>query len=237
VISEQCSAPRRLYSAESREQALTCAHCGGAFWRPAKLRDERRFCSRQCYGASRTARSQATRRAARRRVCIVCQASFVMVTRRRLTCSDPCAESYRRGVVKAWHRGHAQSAISTRCATCHAPMTVRTGEMGRPKRFCSSRCRDHGEASGRRIASAKRRAQQRNAPSEQVDPLAVFTRDRWTCQLCGSLTPSHLRGTHDARAPELDHIVALARGGSHTYANTQCACRQCNHTKSDRVSA
>ena len=43
---------------------------------------------------------------------------------------------------------------------------------------------------------------------------------------CRCIGPSH-----DARAPELDHVVPLASGGAHTYANSACACRECNILK------
>lgn len=35
------------------------------------------------------------------------------------------------------------------------------------------------------------------------------------------------------RAPELDHIIPLAKGGPHTKANTARACRGCSLAKGD----
>jgi len=35
-------------------------------------------------------------------------------------------------------------------------------------------------------------------------------------------------------APELDHIVPIAAGGSHTYSNVACACKKCNIKKSSK---
>lgn len=66
---------------------------------------------------------------------------------------------------------------------------------------------------------------------ERFDPYSVFDRDGWVCQLCGCDTPRSHRGTLQGNAPELDHIVPLARGGVHSQANTQCACRACNGAK------
>lgn len=42
-----------------------------------------------------------------------------------------------------------------------------------------------------------------------------------------------LRGSKNHQAPELDHIIPLSRGGSHTYKNTQLSCRSCNQLKRD----
>jgi 5-methylcytosine-specific restriction endonuclease McrA len=80
-----------------------------------------------------------------------------------------------------------------------------------------------------------RKARERGARTEVVNPYTVFLRDGWRCQLCGCRTPGTLRGTYKPNAPELDHIVPLALGGDHTYANTQCACRQCNISKGASV--
>jgi 5-methylcytosine-specific restriction endonuclease McrA len=74
-----------------------------------------------------------------------------------------------------------------------------------------------------------------NGPVEDIDPYVVFDRDNWACQRCGCRTPPSLRGTHVADAPELDHIVPLARGGTHTFDNVQLLCRQCNNRKSDTL--
>jgi hypothetical protein len=41
-------------------------------------------------------------------------------------------------------------------------------------------------------------------------------------------------GTTSDDAPEHDHIVPLARGGEHTYENSQTLCRVCNILKGDR---
>lgn len=86
----------------------------------------------------------------------------------------------------------------------------------------------------RRIGKAKRRAVERGAKAERIDPIAVFRRDKWRCKLCGCKTPASLRGTYEPNAPELDHVQSLADGGEHTWVNVQCACRACNLEKGAR---
>lgn len=73
----------------------------------------------------------------------------------------------------------------------------------------------------------------RGAVVENVNPIEVFERDGWRCQLCGVRTPRKLRGTYNDKAPELDHILPISKGGEHSYVNTQCACRKCNGLKGD----
>ncbi len=77
----------------------------------------------------------------------------------------------------------------------------------------------------------RRRVETHGGRYEHVNPSKVFDRDGWRCGLCGRMTRPDKRGTNDPRAPELDHILPVSKGGDHTYANTQCACRACNIAK------
>lgn len=88
-----------------------------------------------------------------------------------------------------------------------------------------------------RIAKAARKARIKGGRREPIDPIAVFERDGWRCYLCGIATPKFLRGTCEANAPELEHKLALANGGTHTWDNVACACRACNQAKGARLAA
>jgi len=102
-------------------------------------------------------------------------------------------------------------------------------EYGNKRRvFCSDECARRNQ---KRKTKATRRARKKGLGYESFDPLDVFKRDKWTCQMCGAKTPKKYRGTCDDRAPELDHIIPLALGGEHSMRNTQCLCRKCNGDK------
>lgn len=84
----------------------------------------------------------------------------------------------------------------------------------------------------RRASKSRRRARMRGAGVvESIDPIAVFENAKWVCHICGDKTLKSKRGTTHDRAPELEHIVALANGGTHTWSNVACACRKCNIEK------
>lgn len=104
-------------------------------------------------------------------------------------------------------------------------------------KICSSKAAKSYESTKRRkrISYAKRRDRLKGQKVENVDPFVVFDRDSWTCQICRIETPKYLRGTNDDRAPQLDHVIPLAKGGMHSYANTQCLCRKCNIFKGDKI--
>lgn len=92
-----------------------------------------------------------------------------------------------------------------------------------------------GYQATKRKAKAWRRAVERGCEAERFDPFEIFERDKWRCHLCGCKTLQSLRGTSQDRAPELDHIIPLSKGGQHTRANTACSCRKCNGAKGDRL--
>ncbi|MEU5429041.1 HNH endonuclease [Streptomyces olivoreticuli] len=114
-----------------------------------------------------------------------------------------------------WHQG--------RCVRCGALFVSHAARGGR---HCSIGCRRADKAS-------LRRARQRGAFVAPVSRLAIFQRDDWKCQLCGTAldisaeVPAPL-------APTIDHIVPLANGGTHELANVQAAHFLCNSSKSNR---
>lgn len=130
--------------------------------------------------------------------------------------------------AKAVHRAAARQTTCRGCGSVFCPLYGHSLAG-----FCDP-CSKDNERAIKRAGKAKRRAAQRGVHAESLDPLKVFARDGWRCQLCKRKTPVNKRGTYDDDAPELDHIVPLSKGGPHTYANTQCACRRCNQLKSDR---
>lgn len=160
--------------------------------------------------------------------------------------------------TEVWCRdcGHCGAAFVTRaeqqpyCSWCRryrpkcciCSVAYRGGSRSRWERTCSAECQAANEARkaanakrSKRAAQSRRRAKIRGLRHESVDPIAVFERDGWRCQICSCRTPARLRGTRKADAPELDHRVPLAKGGTHTLDNLQTACRACNQEKSDRL--
>lgn len=55
--------------------------------------------------------------------------------------------------------------------------------------------------------------------------LSVFNRDNHTCRYCGA----------QGVKLECDHIVPLAKGGSHHKSNLATACRDCNRKKAAKT--
>ena len=84
-----------------------------------------------------------------------------------------------------------------------------------------------------RIDSARRRAIKRAAFVEDVDHIKVFESFGYMCQRCGA----DCSGSKwpELNSPTIDHIIPLAKGGTHEYANVQLLCYSCNARKRDRI--
>lgn len=78
--------------------------------------------------------------------------------------------------------------------------------------------------------SPKRRAIY--AKGDEIDALLLFELFNWTCYLCKDAIDPHRR-CPDWRAATIEHIVPLARGGTHTWDNVAPAHYRCNMDKGD----
>lgn len=221
-------------SQTQEKRSFTCVQCGAAACRRlggtnAAAGYTNKYCSLACRDAAYVAAAlEARLRKGRYSKCFglychVCSIPFVSRHEKR-TCSRACSAR------ADAQRAHAREAHVVRCEDCGVEFCPTYGHSSAA--LCApcavGRARAH-----RLTAKVLRRTRLKLATIERVDPLVVFDRDGWTCQLCGVATPKEKRGTYDDDAPELDHIVALAAGGEHSYRNTQCACRKCNGLKSD----
>lgn len=238
----KCRAKLKLKPLDERP----CSHCKALF---VQARPNAIYCSNRCKVASFWHRHPERKRYQPRTS--GAKAFCVYVAK----CCDKCGEA--QGQRRQWttcsaclrqqalHKGrvaaleaqlalHRAKAQVSECAECGAVFCRLYGAKRGPWGIlCSRDCQSARLARHHRAAKKKRKAVARGVDAELVMPERVFERDGWACRLCGISTPKSLRGSCDGRAPELDHIHPISRGGAHTYANTQCLCRSCNGFKSD----
>lgn len=227
------SEARARRTEESRTaKSSVCKHCGASF--VAKERNRTSYCSRECAfeGRREQNRAKAAERYPFSRVeftaCRCCAGLFAARRAAILYCSEACRLKAQE--TKRIEKGQAAFVPRIfRCVECDACCI---SEYGSPRsKFCSDDCSNRHM---KRVSRKRERARMRTAHVEPVNPIKVFDLDGWRCQLCRCSTPRKLKGTTKPNAPELDHIVALAKGGEHSYRNTQLLCRACNSAKSDR---
>lgn len=80
---------------------------------------------------------------------------------------------------------------------------------------------------GRRSAST-RRARKKAVFVELVDPRVVFERAKGVCGICRKRVDMNSRW-------EVDHVIPVSKGGTHSYDNVQLAHRKCNREKSAKL--
>jgi len=119
--------------------------------------------------------------------------------------------------------------ICTRCLNRYPEESFGTSARlaGGKNIYCSSCLSDIGHI---------RRANKRANEYEAVNRNVVLERDNWTCHLCNDPIPTDLKWPHPLSA-SMDHVIPLARGGSHTYENVQSAHLTCNISKGARIPA
>jgi len=189
--------------------------------------NEGRFCSKKCYGEwlSLTRTKTGPSCIVYFVACDICGKLFTARSKATRLCSDECkAEESRQ---RSYKIDSTKKALSERkCKQCGKLFTPEYGDKRRS--YCSDICLRRNTKDSRK---ARIKAKDNGVYYEYVNPMKVFKRDGWRCQLCGKkLSPKH-RGTYRDDAPELDHIIPWVQGGEHSYRNTQLACRKCNGEK------
>ena len=117
------------------------------------------------------------------------------------------------------------------CKECGNTFTAVTrGKWNLPS-YCSKRCSHRSHC---RNAKHIRRERKKLNGKSDVSRSQIFKRDNYTCKLCNEPLDMDAQ-PNDNRAPSLDHIVPLAKGGSPTMSNLQAAHRLCNSIKCDRL--
>ena len=133
-------------------------------------------------------------------------------------CSRSCKDRYRKDMDIAGRLAAKAALPPRRCPHCGVELT--------PKHrldavYCSERCNSAAHAATRK-ASWKVGSRQ-----ERVSRAYIVERDRGRCHMCGKpCRPSEIH---------LDHVIPLARGGTHSPENVRVACAFCNLSKRDRA--
>lgn len=213
-----------------RQRMVRCRGCGDCSERTVrKHKDSGEYCSRECYNGWKI--RMASERAALRRIAANWKPVPDKTVEREI-------EALRR--IANWVPGRRPTVRP--CSGCGVKM-VGLGNYSRTCEPCKvsskAKCREVAKSTdwykaAKRANKAMRRAKERGATADRIDPIRVFDRDGWKCHMCGRSTPKRLRGTYENLAPELDHVIPLSAGGSHTWINVRCSCRKCNILKSDK---
>ena len=209
---------------------ITCRACATDFAYPGRGRPPQ-FCSTQCRMAHYAGSPAAVRSWKPRTSCIECGTTSGMAERRL---------RYPRGSAGA----RCRDCYNAYCRGRHSPNPTRKRPDYTKYRSCldcgidflavcsairCNPCQVVVDAEGRGAAYALRRLAKKKGDTTITQHL-LGERDNWTCHLCGEPVPQF---THciDGQSATIDHIVPLARGGSHTWDNVRLAHRSCNSAR------
>ena len=131
-------------------------------------------------------------------------------------------EGHRDGIREKMRKYHADrpGQLAERMATFRVAHPDRARQIA--KRY---RQNNHDKILDR--VHVRRARKQQNGPVEKINRRKVHERDGGICHICNM--PVSLLGMH------LDHVVPVARGGTHTYANVKAAHGRCNLVKGNRL--
>jgi hypothetical protein len=134
-----------------------------------------------------------------------------------------------------WRRAHPDliptaPTVSRACDNCGVEFEANK----RRKRYCSVECFEayRNKANWKHVQ--RRRARQRAATVEDFDDTEIYQRDEWVCGICQHPIDANVK-CPDAQSPSIDHIIPIARGGTHERGNVQAAHLGCNVHKGIKV--
>lgn len=99
---------------------------------------------------------------------------------------------------------------------------------------CSSECQDKYRRAASMEQKHRRRARMRGAFVAPVFRKKVFESDGYRCHICNKMTKKTAVVPHPM-APTIDHLIPLAKGGTHEPINCRTAHFMCNSIKGDRL--
>lgn len=237
--SPQCSNEARRI-----EPIYHCKWCSRPFFPKAKNR--KTYCTRECAFADLKANAQPrVERCPAPTTCADCGQQIERPRTNKKYCERiECVKN--RNKLRERSRFVGTPPRTFVCSQCDREF-VRQGKKASGKRvttYCSVRCAKKGSNQYRSVNGMKRKRRENEvrerrliaATVERIRPRVVFKRDNWLCHVCGercdpeSVFPSPMY-------PTVDHVIPLARGGEHSYANVKCCCFSCNSRKRDLLIA
>jgi hypothetical protein len=234
--NQVCAHCREAFSGRRRGAKYCTPLCARRAYSKARQEDGRHRAYKQTQAAKESQRRYlAASRAIRvLRACLICDVPIpARKDRDTRYCSPKCAAWDRHGFpstpVPSCHpsrscvvpRGHASRR--GRCLRCAEDFTISApGHV-----YCSGVCKE-------RARSSRRDARERGSFVSAVSPQQVYARDQWSCHLCGQPLQCDEQVPHPL-APTIDHVIPLARGGTHEPSNVRAAHFLCNSTKRDRI--
>lgn len=141
-------------------------------------------------------------------------------SRRNFTKCTQC--TWKAALERAWRNAGKPCVVCSEPLTryqhilCHSEECKREYQRTNPDRITQ-----------RRIVNKRRRARKRAAFVEDVDVTSLLRWQKGRCYHCNHKIDIDQTAPHP-KSLTLDHLIPLALGGDHSYANTVASCWKCN---------
>lgn len=211
VLCDPCSEQRRR----------NCAQCGVSF-APKTLVGRRYSYCDECGSEliHDNNHGKAIKESLPRRQCVMCGTEFQPGQRRSKCCSHSCQ-------VLMNNRRRLGKSINvsdlSRCSEC-----------GLPCRHWAKRCRicvDADETRSRKAKEGLRRRRLAESGHRDIHWRTVGERDNWICHLCHGFVDPVAGTAYEPWGATVDHLIPIARGGTHHWWNVALAHRRCNTSR------
>jgi hypothetical protein len=218
--------------------ARTCKQCSQAFLPKAANRTD--YCSRECYFAAKAKKPKPTTCRVYFPQCVQCRDIFTAKRQGNRFCSDRCGMRfhyeqskqdgrYRAMLSKKREQYIAVPGTRRQCARCHGPFTSNKHTAI----YCAT-CSIFVYREQRTDQNHRRSIRERGAFVAPVSRTEIYKRDGWRCGICHRAVDPKLRYP-DPTSASIDHIIPIARGGTHEPRNVRLAHWICNVRRSDSM--
>ena len=221
---------------------FTCKNCGKTYWQVDKRRNQ--FCSVPCMNEyhRENQKQKPLKPLKPLNTCVVCGKQFIATRSDVKYCSDECRKQHDRDRFRDFRirNGHTVSGRVETIICAYCGKVFQRKIVTLVPKYCSKDCgrKANIEAKPELYSQLKRKARQvrrarkyNNGPVDKFNDIDVFNRDGWICYVCGEKINQSIKYP-DPMCATLEHIVALANGGTHTLDNVSVSHLKCNIEKS-----
>jgi hypothetical protein len=149
--------------------------------------------------------------------CLWCLKVFKAKSRKSKCCSQACNGSHNMYML---HSDEIYRSSKLKFCDC--------GKLIGKQFFYCSLCRETAIGKLNRSAAMKRRISVVRSGDKGISWRAVGRRDNWVCHLCGNTVIPKAGTAYVPDGATVDHIIPIAKGGTHTWENVAVAHRSCN---------
>ena len=199
------------------EETKLCIGCGEEF-KPSRYGSRnQKYCSDHC----RYLGNKGIRYIVKRlKKCRYCNTTYITKDENKEFCSGTCRKKEKR-FNEMVERGPKS------CLYCGNSFYSPT------KHYCSDECKCKAARVKDELRKSERlkRARSNGRFDADIDIYKLIERDGEYCYLCGDGV--HFNNHYnDPKYPTIEHVMPIARGGTHSWDNVKVACRECNTRKS-----